>query len=170
MATAYLTLPPLAAKPDIDSPPQLSAYESTAAEPNPEWMVWLFDGTTAEYIHYQFRMPGDYASAPSLTVLWQSSATTNAVVWTARVGAITAADADTPQEHAAGTVNSATATNNNTTEANRLNTTTWALTNADSVAAGDLVDLIVGRNPADAGDTSTVDAGLLMAELSYTTV
>lgn len=168
MATGYINLPMLSLKPDIDAPPQLTSIESTASEPNPEWLGWAFDGTAAEYLHAQLRMPGDYGSAPVLKLQWQLNAITNAVVWTGRIAAITPSDAETPNEKAAGTINQQ-ATNVNTTEANRLTETTVTLTNADSLAAGDLVDLIIGRLPTDAGDTSTVDAVLLSAELSYTT-
>lgn len=125
-------------------------------------------GSTIESAHWQFRLPANYSSAPVLKLLWMANATANAVKWQADVAAVTPDDTDTPLEHAYASANTTT-TNVNTTEARRLTLTSITLTNADSMAAGDLIQLVVYRDPSDAGDTATVDAELISAAFEYTT-
>lgn len=125
-------------------------------------------GSTVESAWWTFRMPANYSSSPVLKILWMANATANAVKWQSQMSAITPTDADTPLEHALATANTTT-TNVNTTEARRVTETSITMTNADSVAAGDLVMLVIKRDPSDGSDTATVDAELLMAALEYTT-
>lgn len=124
-------------------------------------------GSTLEHAWWVFRMPADYSSGGTLKIQWHANGTSNAVKWQAQVGAITPDDADTPLEHALGAAATVT-TNVNTTEARRLTESSITLT-MDSAAAGDLVELVVFRDPADGSDTSTADAELVMAAFEYTT-
>lgn len=128
-----------------------------------------FDGAGAlECAHWQFRLPADYSSSPVLKILWHANATANAVKWQAQVSAVTPADADTPLEHAFATANTTT-TNVNTTEARRLTETSITLSNADSMAAGDLIQIVLFRDSADGSDTATVDAEVVAVAFEYTT-
>lgn len=145
-----------------------SSYASSSSLPDAFFSQLLFDAATNEHAFFSFRMPTDYASGPVLKLQWGANATTGNVVWEARIGAITPADADTPNEHSLAAANSAT-TGVNTTEARRLIETSITLTNADSLAAGDLVMLLVKRDAGNASDTCSVDAELSAVTLEYTT-
>jgi hypothetical protein len=102
-----------------------------------------------------------------LDIYWQANATANAVKWQAQQGAVTAADADTVLEHAFAAAATVT-TNVNTTEARRLTLSTITLTD-DSIAAGDILTVVLFRDSADAADTNTVDAEVLGVAWKYTT-
>ncbi len=97
-----------------------------------------------------------------------ANATSNAVKWQTKVAAVTPDDADTPLEHAYATADTTT-TNVNATEARRLTATSITVSNADSVAAGDFVQLLLFRDSADGADTCTVDAEVMAVALEYTT-
>lgn len=147
----------------------LSRIQGTASNPKPHFLALDFDGAgvVPEHAQWTFKMPGNYASGGTLTIDWIMNGTSNAVKWQARVSAVTPADADTPVEHAFAAAATVT-TNVNTTEANRLTTSAITLT-MDSAAPGDWVTILLLRDPADAADTSTVDARVLVCEFSYTT-
>lgn len=177
MATGTINLPPLGAiLPDgstNNAAPQFqrtkTTYASSGSLHNTHFVELLFDPATAEAAFWAFRMPEDYASAPVLKLLWKANTiTASNVVWEGRVSATTPADVDTPNEHSPAATNSAT-TAVNTTEARRLIETSITLTNADTVAAGDLVVLTVRRDAANASDTCTVDAELVSVAVNYTT-
>ena len=124
-------------------------------------------GSTVESAWWSFRMPADYASGGALKILWMANGTSNAVKFAAQVSAITADDADTPLEHALSTAATVT-TNVNTTEARRVTASSITL-NMDSAAAGDLIQLVLKRDPSDGSDTSTADAEVLACAFEYTT-
>lgn len=176
MATATLNLPISSAQvPDNSSGnacPQISRIQGTEANPKKHFLIAAFDPSTDEHLWWLFRMPANYSSSPIVKLLWMAnSASSNTVAWGSRLGAITPADADTPVEHAsaAATVVSTAA---NGTEARRLVETSITLGNLDSVAAGDLVFLLVYRDADDtagAGDTLAVDAELVAVALEFTT-
>lgn len=147
---------------------QFQRTKSTATAPAYHFVELLFDPTTEESAYWTFRLPADYSSSPVLKLGWKANATANAVMWGCQIGAITPADADTPNEHALGTTNTAT-TSVNATEARRLVETSITLTNNDSMAAGDMVNVRIYRVAADGADTCTVDAELCDASLEYTT-
>lgn len=174
MATGtILLMPGSAVMPDGSTgnvPAALTRRQGTETNPKKHFLTLDYDGagSVPEHAWWEFRMPTDYASGGTLKILWFTNSTASAnVVWQARVGAITPADADTPLEHAqaaAATVTTAT----NTTEANRLIESSITLT-MDSAAAGDLIFLTILRDPANASDTHTVDAALVAAAFEYTT-
>lgn len=174
MATGTIILPIGAAVlPDGSSgnaAPGIIRVQGTETNPKKHFLGLAYAGATAaEYAYWTFRMPVDWASAFALKLQWQLNGTSNAVVWQARIAAVTPNDADTPQEHAQATA-AATTTNVNTTEANRLTETSIDLSGVlDSLAAGDLVTLNIFRDFAHASDTSTVDAVLIAASIEYTT-
>ena len=173
MATSTVLLPPASAVlPDGSSgnlAPALNRIQGTETNPKKHFLVLAYDGAGAkEHAWWTFRLPADYASGGTLKILWMYNSTTAGnVKWQATVGAITAADADTPVEHAsaaAATVTDAI----NTTEARRLITSSITLT-MDSAAAGDLIFLCLFRDSADGSDTAAAaDAEVLAVAFEYT--
>lgn len=149
--------------------PALSRIMGTESNPKKVLLVAAFDAATDEHLHFTFRVPADYASGGAVKLLWMTnSASSNNVVWGARIGAVTPADADTPVEHAEAAA-STTTTAGNATEARRLIETAITLSNLDSIAAGDLATLIVYRDADNASDTLAADAELISVALEYTT-
>ncbi len=148
--------------------PGMTRRQGTQTGAKTHFLTVDFDGGgNLEGCHFVFRLPGDYASGGTLRLQWMANATANAVKWQAELGAITPADADTPLEHAFAAAATVT-TNVNTTEARRLTESSITLT-MDSAAAGDLIELYLFRDSADAADTATVDAELIAAAFEYTT-
>jgi hypothetical protein len=172
MATGTIELLPGAAVfPDGSTSnlaPALTRRQGTQTGAKAHFLTVDFDGAGAlEQCYWAFRVPADYSSGGALIVQWQLNATSNAVKWQAKVGAVTAADADTVLEHAFGSAATVT-TNVNTTEARRLVDSSITLT-MDSAAAGDYLTLMLYRDSADAADTATQDAEVLAAVFEYTT-
>jgi hypothetical protein len=176
IATGTILLPIAGAIPSDGSAsngaPAIQRVQGTEANPKKHYLIAAFDAAADEHLTWTFRLPSDYASAPIVELLWESNDTgaTESAVWGARWGAVTPADADTPIEHAAAAA-SVTTTDVNATEARRLLTTSIALANTDSAAAGDLINLIVYRDGDGTGGTDdlTSDANLTAAALTYTT-
>lgn len=149
--------------------PALSRLIGTESNPKKHLHIAAFDSATDEHLHFSFRVPADYASGGDVKLLWMTNtASANNVVWGARIGAVTPADADTPVEHAAAAA-STTTTAGNATEARRLIETSITLANLDSLAAGDLATLIVYRDADNAADTLAADAELINVAFQYTT-
>jgi len=176
MATGYIELPALAWYPLDGAASNVAAtldfLTGTGADsPKARWARWAFDkgtdGDIDEHVACSFVMPGDYASAPVLKVKWYSARTSaETVQWGCKLLAITPdAAEDVPTKNYAS-LNVATATSC-PANANDLAETTITLTNADNVAAGDLVTLILYRDVS--GDDADGDAYMLACELSYTT-
>ena len=172
MSTGYLELPALAWYPTNGAASNVAATldfltSTGAANPKARWARWAFDKDTDEHVACSFVMPGDYASAPVLKVKWYSARTSaETVQWGCKVLAITPGAAeDVPTKNYAST-NVATATTC-PANTNDLAETTITLTNADSVAAGDLVTLILYRDVS--GDDAAGDAYMLGCEFQYTT-
>lgn len=171
MATGTILLPINAAQPPDGSAsnagPALAVAKGSAAAPATFSLVAYFDASTDEHLWWTFTMRNDYASGGTLRLLWAANATSGNVVWGARIGAITAGDADTYLEHAQAAATTAT-TSVNTTEARRVIETTISPA-TDSMAANDLVRILVYRDADNGSDTCSVDAELLSVVLEYTT-
>lgn len=146
-----------------------SIRQGTEANPKKHFPTLDFDGagSTPEYAWWRFRLPTDYASGGTLQTDFMANATSGDVKMQARLGAVTAGDADTPIEHAQAAAATVTKTVN-ATEARRLNTCSIALT-MDGAAAGDEIFLVLFRDPSDAADTCTVDAEVIAAVFEYVT-
>lgn len=146
----------------------ISRRQGTQVGAKTHYLTLDFDGGgNVECAHNIFYMPADYSSGGTLKILWHTPAVAGNVKWQAQVGAITAADADTPLEHAfaaAATVTSAA----NATEARRLSSSSLTLT-MDSATAGDMIELLLFRDSGDAADTCTSDAEVVAVGLEYTT-
>lgn len=165
MATSTYPLPIRAATPPDGSTgnlaPGIRVRKGTqASAPQTFHTVAQFDAATSEFLHWTFRVPADYLSGGALKIPWIANAVTaTAVVWAARLSAVTPGDADTPIEHVFATAQSVTS-NTNTTEALRLTTASLTITNLDSLAAGDLVTIVFYRDAANGADTLAIDAEL----------
>ena len=122
----------------------------------------LFDDTTAEGIYFQFRMPSDYSSALVIKLVYSMvSATSGTVGFDVSLWAATAGeDVDTPSYD---TANAGSETVPGT--AGLSSDLSIALSNDDSVAAGDLVRMKVFRQAAD---TASGDVELRAVNLEYT--
>lgn len=179
MATGYINLPINGAiSPDgsaNNGGPAIQRVKSsdTASGTNtpPYFFQAAFDAAADEALMWSFYMPGDYASAPVLDILYKMvSAVTGAVRFEGRVAAITQGDTTDGDAKAFATTNSAGATVPATT-AGKIGTLSIALTNADSLAAGDFA-VVQLRRDAD-GTTGTDDAAgdceVVGVRLSYTT-
>jgi len=172
MATAYMTLPPLAWYP-ADNTSGSAAAElsvvttSDATDPQARWLQWLFDASTDEHIMVQFVMPGNYGSAPVLKVYYKmASATSGKVAWGAKLMALTDGDSQDADSDEFAAANTANATVPGT--AGYLDVISITLTNADSLAAGDHVVLVLYRDADDGtNDTATGDAEFLGADLQF---
>lgn len=149
--------------------PGQSRRQGTQATRKVAYITLDFDGAgiIIESAHAKFGMPINYASGLSADVHYMANATAGTVKWNIEIGATTAGDVDTPNEHAFAAANAGAAPTVNTTEARREMVETITLTNADSVAAGDLVMLCISRDPAN--DTCAADAELLGVRITYTT-
>lgn len=172
MATGTIPLYVEAAQPPDNSAsnaaPASQSYKGTNTAPAVFGRRYAFDASTNEHLWWKVRWPSDYASAPIIKLQWATTAVTGSCVWGSKIGAITPADADTYLEHvpaAASTVTTAA----NTVEARRVTESSITLANLDSVAAGDMVYVLVYRDAANGSDTVAADVELLTATLEYTT-
>lgn len=173
MATGDIILTPGAANlPDgtaSNAAPALQRTKSSAGAPGIYFLQLAYDAATEEWATWQFRMPTNYASAPVARLQYKmASATTGAVVWDARIGAVSSGDATDVDAKGFAAANAATSSVPGT--AGHLLEVPVTLTNADSVAAGDLVVVRVARVAADAADTAAGDAELVTVAITYTTV
>lgn len=165
MATGTVSLPIQGAK-------LSGSYITNAAALDGAQSPWklLFDASTKESALWQFRVPADYASGPTMKLSFaMASATSNKVVLDTEVYAITPGDSqdvdsasfDSSNQDGAGVTVPGTA--------GFVGEITFSLTNADSMAAGDFIIIRVNRLVADGNDTATGDLELLAASLEYTT-
>lgn len=165
MATGNIILP-------IQSAKIAGAYITAGAQIDGGSGAWklLFDASTKESAIWQFRLPDNYASTPAIKLLFSmASATSNKVVLDAEIYAVTSGDSqdidsasfDSSNQDGAGVTVPGTA--------GYVGVITFSLTNADSMAAGDLIILRVNRLVADGNDTATGDLELLAASVTYTT-
>jgi hypothetical protein len=145
---------------------QLQVKQSSAAVPSPRWLEWLFDDTTDEHVVIHFTVPANYSSAPVLRVKYKcTSAVAGDVAFEARVCAYSPDDAGDVDADAYDTVNAATETVPDTT-AGRESIIDITLTNADSMAAGDEVNIALNRDVS--ADSVVGDIEVRGAQFRYT--
>lgn len=166
MATAYIDLDLGAARADVTAPAQSEVLNNTGVT----MIRWNFDAATPEYIHFQFVMPGDYASALVVRAKFgMASATTGNIVVEALLMAVTPGDSAAIDTGSLATTNTSGAVAVPGT-AGYMKDATVTMTNADSVAAGDWCSLKFGRDADDGtNDTATGDLELYGLTLEYTT-
>lgn len=172
MATGSILLPIGAAIiPDgtaSNAGPAIQRGKSSAAAPTPYFLQAAFDATTKEQCMWSFRMPADYLSAPVLRVQYKmTSATSGTVIIEGRLAAVTPGDATDVDAKAFGTANTSSAATVPAT-AGFMAEITLALTNNDSLAAGDFVVVYLNRDAANASDTATGDMEVVGVALLYT--
>lgn len=150
MATGRIIIPALAFVPLDGSagnvPMALDMVQSSGGPPGPRFPRWGCDVVGPKLGCITFRMPADYASAPDFLFDWYTAETTGDVKWMAYLAAITEDDAGSIAAKALDTVNNVIA--DVLANANRLAQDHVPLANANSVAAGDLVMLVFGRDGA----------------------
>lgn len=124
-----------------------------------------FDAGTDETCRWTFGAPQGITGTLTLVITYRmASATSGNVIFAAQVEAIT--DGDTTDTDAASsfdTANTSSATAVPGT-AGYIDQIALTLTNADSVAAGDLLRISLFRDADNGSDTATGDAQVLMVE------
>jgi hypothetical protein len=131
------------------------------------WEYLAFDATTDENAYVQDVAPQGISGTLTAIITYRAaSATTGAFRWQVAVEAITDGDSvDTDSASSFDTANSAGATVPGT--AGHIDQISVTLTNADSIAAGDLFRLRVNRDAdgTSGTDDATGDAQVLCVEL-----
>lgn len=116
-----------------------------------------FDKDAAEYVLLSLQAPSGQTGTLYLDIDWATTVASGAVKWLVYVQAVTPGDAQNVlTSWGPGAVNTVTETV--PASAGYLKRTTVTLTNTDSMAAGDLVWLVVGRDAASGADTCAADA------------
>lgn len=173
MATGTILLSPNAAVFPDESTDNLAAgleiVKGTQITDKVFYPRLIFKDTRIERCQWSFRLPADYASGGTIKLELQTAvATAGDIIMQAKVSAVTAADADTPQEHAWAAAAASAAIANNTVEAGRQLTGSITLT-TDAAAAGDLVTVQLFRDAAHASDTLAATVYVIAAAVEYTT-
>lgn len=144
----------------------VTVTKSSAATPTPHFSVGSYDASVKNVLQWKDRMPADYSSGLVAKVQWHSTGAADAVVWACYLAAMTPAT-DRIDNKAFAAVNQATGSVHAT--ANTVVETSITMTNADSVAAGDLIIVSLWRLPGDAADTSAALALFDVLALEYQT-
>lgn len=128
--------------------------------------VLAFDASTSETAYWTFVAPQGITGAWTAVISYaMASATTGGVAFDVAVEAITSGDAlDTDATTSFDTVNGGNDSAVPGT-AGYMEQISITLTNADSIAAADLVRVSVARDVADAADTATGDCYVFAIEL-----
>lgn len=128
--------------------------------------VLAFDASTSETCYWTFVAPQGITGTLTLVVSYaMASATSGGVAFDAALEALSSGDAiDTDAATSFDTANTGTDAAVPGT-AGYMEQISITLTNADSIAAGDLVRVSLARNVAHASDTATGDCYVLSAEL-----
>ena len=146
--------------------PQLARAKSSAAAPSPYFFQLHFDAAQTEQAMWQFVVPSNFVSAPVLNIQYKmASATTGNVRLDARVGAVSPGDATDLDAKAFAAANLVTDAVPGT--AGHMKQISLTLTNADSIAAGDMAMVYLARLGADAADTAAGDLELVSVVFSY---
>ena len=128
-----------------------------------------FDSGTDESVDFIGVMPRNYAGGGlTLTLYWESTATSNAVVWGAAFRRVQddAEDLDASHSYDFNTVTATTASEAGEVQYATITFTTGA--DMDSLAVGELFVLRVTRDADNASDNMTGDAYLIALEIKET--
>lgn len=145
--------------------PGFQRVKSSGSDPKPHFIQLAFDTTTKEMCMWSFRLPGNYLSGPVLKVQYKmTSATTGNVGIIGKIAAVTPGDATDTDAKAFDSDNSSGASAVPGTTAGKLAEISLALTNNDSLAAGDYVVLYLARDVSvssnAAGDMEVVGVAM----------
>jgi len=157
MATRAILLPEAAHYPATNFPALLLSNRRP---------VLAFDTTTSETAYWTFVAPQGVTGAWTAVISYaMASATTGGVAFDVALEAITSGDAlDTDAATSFDTVNGGSDAAVPGT-AGYMEQLSITLTNADSIAAADLVRVSVARDVADAADTATGDCFVFAIEI-----
>ena len=152
--------------------PNLVVSSGTQTTNTPKVTVaeWLMDAAADEHIMVQFQMPGDYSSGGTLKGTLQVKTLqsgTNEVYLKAAIAAVTPGSERIDNKIFATPDVFLVQLANNEAAGTVVAFSMAPLTGLDSVAAGDLVVLFLGRDADNASDTATGDIGLLTMILEY---
>ena len=142
-----------------------SNYPALIQDATPRHMAWAFDAATDETVLLPGVAPQGLTGTLTLVVYYRmASATTGNVYFRAAFEAITPTDAlDTDTSSSFDTINTGNGAVPGT--AGYIGSISITLTNADSMAAGDMFRIEFGRDADNASDTATGDAHVLRVEL-----
>lgn len=160
VASAYTRIPVQEAKLPSTNPARIDA--------SGQCFMLLFDPTTSQSAIWSFVMPQDYGSGLTVRILFTMASTqsgTNTVTFDAYIQKDTEGDAEDVDTSGFAAANAATETLLNNQTAGYVRSLTITCTNADSVAAGDFVQLKIDR---DIADTASGDAEIRGILVEYT--
>lgn len=148
-------------------------HKDSTNPPGTEWLTsgapcLSFDDTTDELFTVALRLPDDYSSG--LAYKWQysmASATTNNVAVRSQVKAVT--DGTEDIDSATAATIEASSDNAVPGTAGYTKTISHTMTNLDSAAAGDYIEIQLGRENGTSGTNATGDMYLHTLTLTYTT-
>lgn len=173
MATGHIPLKIGSATPPDNStdnaPANVHMLKSSASAPTWHGLVADFDASTKEWLHFNAVVPPNYASGLTAKAKgYMVSAASGNVVLEGRVAAQTPGDSSSAAAKAYASANTSSATAVPGTAGHPFEVS-WALTNDDSAAPGDVLWFGLARDAANGSDTATGDWRLLELELTYTT-
>ena len=183
MGTGYLMatgtiqfLPGAAILPDgttSNLPPAIQRTKSSGTAPAVYFLQLAFDAAQLEWAAWQFVMPADANATPNpvLVIKYKMvSAVTGNVIMIGRLATFTpGTDSTDFDAKVFAAANTSAATAVPATTAGRIGEISITMTNADSIAAGDVCVLYVARDGASGSDTASGDLEMVEAVLTYTT-
>jgi len=144
------------------TPAAMSQVESSASNPKPNFLIHSADDSSDEGLQWQVVVPALYGTGGTLQVkYYKSSGTTGAVVFAAQIAAVS--DDEIITSKAYDSVNTVTDTVPST--AGYVTTAEITLTNRDSMAAGDLVNVYLYRDANNGSDTTIGDVNIVSARI-----
>lgn len=147
----------------------LVVTKASGSAPNVFVITLRYDASTNQRAMWQFTMPNNYASGPTLTVHgWADTATSGNVLASGRMAAWTPGDTAAVPAHTFAAANNSSATAVPGTNGYPFSVSI-TLTNADSVAAGDSVVVYLERLASDGSDTAAGYWLVSDVDFSYTT-
>lgn len=164
MATVKQVLEPEAFTPAASNGPQFKCVAGT----NFPVISWAFDAATAETMYAKFRAVNYGSGNITLKLQWYAdTASSGDVIWGAAIAAITPdTDSQDIETKAFASANTVTDSHLGTT-GQRLHTCSITVSNLDSVAADDWVDIKIYRDAASGSDTMSGDALLVQVAIEY---
>lgn len=164
MATVKQQLDPAGGWPHATNIPELVKIDGTNF---PVWGYAFADSTQDDQLTFRFKASNYGSGNLSVIAAWYSRTgqTTGAVVVGAAISVITPGDAQSIETDAFATENTQTTTVTGTARA--ITSSTITVSNLDSLAADDIVEMRFRRLQSNGSDTMTGDMILLLLEVTY---
>lgn len=167
MGTVKQTVLPRDADYPASNSPQFASVQGT----NFPVDYLAFDASTEEACYFRLPAPNYGSGNITVRVHWNSAAQTSGdVKFGASVAAITPDTDSQDVETKAFAAESTTTDSHLGTTAKRIMAFTIAVSNLDSIAAGDDIWVKLARKAADAADTLTGDCRVLQVDVEYSDV